>query len=56
VSKSVKFYYHYSCIYFIEDNKVCFICEEDDVVHFSSFLPWEVEQFPEFEFIEEVFN
>jgi len=53
MSKSVRFYYFYGDICYIEDNKVYYICQ-DGVIRLSSCSASEVDRY--FEFIEEVFN
>jgi len=55
MSKSVKFYYCFGAIFFIENNEVYYICK-DGVIRSSCYSPNGVERFIWFEFIEEVFN
>jgi len=53
MSKSVKFYYFYGDIYFVENTEVHYI-GQDGVIRLSSCSACEVDR--SFEFIEEVFN
>jgi len=53
VSKSVKFYYFYGDIYFVENTEVYYMWK-DGVIRSSSCSPDVVDEYSEF--IEEVFN
>jgi len=55
MSKSVKFYYCFGSIFFIENNEV-YCLFKDGVVRFSILSIDEVDNSSRFEFIEEVFN